>query len=267
MPSRPSFALSLWLIVLTILFPGLLRAEPDRAAAQVVFASGTATVRDKAPGSPPAPLTRGISLHEEQVISTGSDGRAQLRFSDGATLSLNADSEFAIDRYRFAPERPEEAQGFFSLIKGGLRTITGLIGKARRENYRMNTVVATIGIRGTDYSINYLPGGGISVTTHGGQVEVCNNGGCVLVGPGENARVPNADARPQLGVGPQINLQVPTVTGDGGFSAAGEKRDGSGSAGSLGNGPQPPAPPPSSPNLPSTSPNTGSPSTYMPRGQ
>jgi len=260
----PPLVLPLWLLMLSTLAPGVLRAEMEKAA-QVVFSSGTVTVRDSTPGSSPSPLVRGAMLHGEQVISTGSDSRAQLRFTDGSSLSLNPDSEFHIDRYQFTPSRPEKGLGFFRLLKGGLRTITGLIGKTRRDSYRMSTIVATIGIRGTDYSVNYDSNGGVTVSTHGGQIEVCNSGGCVLVGAGENARIPDGNTRPLLGGIPQAAMPPPIGAGEGGFSAAGERRDGSGAAQGFGSpGTAPPPTPPNPPTVPSTSPRGAT--TYMPRG-
>lgn len=41
----------------------------------------------------------------------------------------------------------------FRLLKGGFRTVTGLIGKTDRAQYRVSTQTATIGIRGTDYEV------------------------------------------------------------------------------------------------------------------
>lgn len=43
------------------------------------------------------------------------------------------------------------SRAFFRLLKGGFRAVSGLIGKVDRNEYRISTPVATIGIRGTDY--------------------------------------------------------------------------------------------------------------------
>jgi len=43
------------------------------------------------------------------------------------------------------------SRAFFKLLKGGFRAVSGLIGKVDRNEYRISTPVATIGIRGTDY--------------------------------------------------------------------------------------------------------------------
>ena len=42
----------------------------------------------------------------------------------------------------------------------GLRTITGLVGRSNRDNYKVTTAVATIGIRGTEYTGAFTPGDG-----------------------------------------------------------------------------------------------------------
>ncbi len=45
------------------------------------------------------------------------------------------------------------SRAFFSLLKGGFRSISGLIGKVNHDEYQVTTPVATIGIRGTDYLV------------------------------------------------------------------------------------------------------------------
>jgi hypothetical protein len=45
------------------------------------------------------------------------------------------------------------SRAFFSLLKGGFRSVSGLIGKLNPDEYRVATPVATIGIRGTDYLV------------------------------------------------------------------------------------------------------------------
>lgn len=139
------------------------------------------------------PLVRGAEVIGGETIDTGG-GRAQLRFTDGALVSLAPQTQFRIDDYRFSGVADGSERGFFSLLKGGLRTITGLVGRSKRDNYRLSTTVATIGIRGTEYSVAY--GNSINVTTGGGTVEVCNSAGCLVLNSGETAYVANASTRP-----------------------------------------------------------------------
>ncbi|MFP5305877.1 MAG: hypothetical protein ACLGI7_08645, partial [Gammaproteobacteria bacterium] len=63
-----------------------------------------------------------------------------------ATPALPAETPVAA-----AAPQPPQQQAVFRLLKGGFRAVSGLIGKADPEEYRVSTPVATIGIRGTDY--------------------------------------------------------------------------------------------------------------------
>lgn len=150
-------------------------------------------------------LGKGGEVGNGDAVVTGDRGRAQLRFSDGGMVSLQPGTEFKIDDYRYSDQGGEE-KGFFSLLKGGMRTITGLIGRSNRSSYQVTTSVATIGIRGTEYTAGLNPAGNeLLVHTGEGLVEVCNNAGCMLLGAGESGAVPGrnveprrTDARPQL---------------------------------------------------------------------
>lgn len=57
-----------------------------------------------------------------------------------------------------AAEGGDGSRAFFRLVKGGFRSVSGLIGKVNQDNYRVSTPVATIGIRGTRYSARLCQG-------------------------------------------------------------------------------------------------------------
>lgn len=161
------------------------------AAARADFATGDAKVVGADGRS--RPLVKGDTVSSGETVDTGS-GRAQLRFTDGAQVSLVPQTQFRIDEYKFAGQADGSEKGFFSLLKGAMRTITGAIGKSDRKAYRLDTAVATIGIRGTEYAVAY--GNSITVTTNSGLVEVCNSAGCLLVEAGQSAYVPDANTLP-----------------------------------------------------------------------
>lgn len=172
-------------------------------AATVDFASGnvTAVQSDGRARS----LAKGGEISSGETVDTGS-GRAQLRFSDGALVSLSPQTQFRIDEYQFNGRTDGSEKGFFSLLKGALRTITGTIGRNNRNNYKLGTTVATIGIRGTEFSVAY--GNSITVTTGGGTVEVCNTGGCLIVDSGQSAHVKDLNTKPSYSQKPaQPSLQ------------------------------------------------------------
>ena len=124
----------------------LAAGEAAAAAAHVDFAYGNVTV--SGPDGREQPLLRGAELDNGDTVRTA-EGRAQLRFQDGAYVSLQPNSEFAIRDYRFDGKTDGTERGFFGLAKGAMRTVSGLIGHANRDRYRITTPTATIGIRGT----------------------------------------------------------------------------------------------------------------------
>lgn len=100
-------------------------------------------------------LSRGSKVQEGDVVTTEKDSYAQIRFSDGAVMTLKPSTSIAIKEHRFSEQEPEKDSSTFSLIKGGLRTVSGLIGKrGNRDAYKMNTATATIGIRGTVFDVD-----------------------------------------------------------------------------------------------------------------
>lgn len=139
------------------------------------------------------PLAKGSDINPGETIDTR-DGRAQVRFTDGSQVALQPQTQFRIDDYNFAGRADGSEKSFFSLLKGGLRTITGLIGKGDRNNYKVTTQVATIGIRGTEWSASM--GEVLNVSTGEGAIEVCNSAGCMILNAGESGTVTSSSTAP-----------------------------------------------------------------------
>lgn len=116
-------------------------------------------------------LKRQSEIFAEDVLKTGGKGRLQVRFSDGSRLSLKPGSEFKIEQYQFEEGKAEDGKAFYKLIKGGMRTISGQIGKTDREDYKLDAVVATIGIRGTDFTVTKV-GDKVSGSVNSGKINV-----------------------------------------------------------------------------------------------
>jgi len=190
----------------------LLCALSSHAAAQaanIVFATGSATVIDV--DGKPRKADRGAVLEPGETVDTG-NGKAQLRFRDGATISLQPETQFRVEQFRFAEQNGKAGEHdtvVMRLLKGTLRAVSGLIGKERREQYRMDTVVGTIGIRGTEYGAGF-GGSGLVVTTYVGLVEVCNSAGCAMAGAGQTLQVADGNTRPRLVPG----ANLPNLTPD-----------------------------------------------------
>ncbi len=121
------------------------RAEP---AGKVLTADGDALALR---GSQILRLSSGAAVESGDQIHTGTDGKVLVVFTDSGLVWIRANSDFIIDEYSYAQNGRESA--FFSLLKGGARSVTGLIGRRNRMSYRLRVSVATIGIRGTDFSV------------------------------------------------------------------------------------------------------------------
>ncbi|MGV3740727.1 MAG: FecR family protein, partial [Burkholderiaceae bacterium] len=181
-------------LFLALLAMGISSQALAALAAKVEFAVGnvTATALD---GQSRA-LAKGGDLNSGDSISTN-NGQVQIRFTDGGFLSLKPNTVFKIEAYNFNSKADGKEKAFFSLVKGGLRTVTGVIGKANRKNYEMRTSNATIGIRGTAYSANQTDAG-LNVFVSEGAVSVSNQGGSIVVEAGQSASVRSAQATPEM---------------------------------------------------------------------
>ena len=124
-------------------------AQAASVAGTVAFTRGEVSIRNAQGTSRSA--ASGSPVETGETIDTGT-GRAQLRMVDGAYISLQPDTVLTFDNYQVRTATAPEA-GFMSLVRGGMRTITGLIGRTDRANYRVTTPTATLGIRGTEYSL------------------------------------------------------------------------------------------------------------------
>ncbi len=104
-------------------------------------------------------LARGSDLAVGDTLSTTRNSTVRLRFTDGGETAVRPDSRITVQAYKYDRDAPEQDNLFLSLLRGGLRALTGEIGKRGNVNaYRLNTSTATIGIRGTDYTARLCEG-------------------------------------------------------------------------------------------------------------
>lgn len=123
------------------------------AAATVITVQGD--VQMTPAQGPPSQLAPGQRVETGAGIKTSANGETSLRFDDGQMLSLASSTSFIINEYKFNPHKPEESSFIGSLLKGGLRAVTGIIGETNKNNVTFKVEVATVGIRGTDFALYY----------------------------------------------------------------------------------------------------------------
>lgn len=117
----------------------------------VTHLTGVLTAQNKAGASrilaPKSEVNRGDTLVSEDKTF------ARIKFSDGGNLVIRPKSRVTIDQYNFKPDNPGEDGVSINLIKGGLRSITGIVGKRSKDRHSTTTANATIGIRGTHFGL------------------------------------------------------------------------------------------------------------------
>jgi hypothetical protein len=168
------------LIIGLLLLATVVLAAP---AATVTHLSGPLVVRT-ASGATKS-LAIGSKIESGDTVETAKRTYARLKFTDGSEVTLKPGTQFKVEKYAYDKSSPKADAGSFNLIKGGLRTITGQIGKRGDQNsYRMKTPTATIGIRGTIYDATYCTGDtcgaippGLYLAVNDGQVVITNSEG------------------------------------------------------------------------------------------
>jgi len=140
-----SFLLSLMVLVCTTPVHAL------NVSGKVTYMSGTlvaqrvdGTIKVLAPKS---------EVVEGDLLITARDSYAQVVMNDGAKMTLRPNSNLKIESYQFTKVDPKADSAVFRLLKGGFRTVTGLIGKrGDADAFKLRAAAATIGIRGTDFT-------------------------------------------------------------------------------------------------------------------
>lgn len=144
--ARASFSLRYAFMLLLALAAEIAWAQP---IGQVLFAIGEAHLAGSGQN-----LTKGTALEAGQVLVTGANGHVHIRFVDDAFVSVRPDSQLRIDEYVYDPDAPQRNRVKFTLQNGTSRLITGKAGQANKEGFRLNTPLAAIGVRGTDFVVN-----------------------------------------------------------------------------------------------------------------
>ncbi|HEX7557761.1 MAG TPA: hypothetical protein VF386_01125 [Usitatibacter sp.] len=141
--------------------PAAPKASPAQAAPAaarnqagvIVLVDGNARLLPGGTGGSQAKV--GDLVSEGDVLVSGKDGEVHVRMQDTGFLVLRPNSRIQIVGYK--ADGGDDDKEVLRLIVGGLRSITGWIGKFNSKAYRLQTATATIGIRGTDHEARYLP--------------------------------------------------------------------------------------------------------------
>lgn len=204
-----------------VLFVSILPAASFAAtkAGQVLSITGRVTA--STPDGDIRQLRKGSKLYAKETVTTGYSSYTRLKFADGSYIMLRPDSRFVIDDFKYS--KKDDDRGFFSLLRGGLRAVTGLITNKKKYKYR--TSIATIGIRGTGFIVRVCnsdctdiepqPKDGIYVEVTEKTIILSNNAGDYVYHQGQFAYMLNNDTPAVTLAGrPDIFVQSPLPPAD-----------------------------------------------------
>ena len=158
-PALRNFAIAFMAMVL-LCVPGLAVSAQTVAATsglpagigEVTWLLGKAWVNHG--GGKRERIHQGMLLSSADVIETGSNAHVHVRFIDNALVSVRPSSRLEILRYEYRADAPAESAVKFNLQEGITRAISGDAAKSARGNFRLNTPIAAIGVRGTDFVVS-----------------------------------------------------------------------------------------------------------------
>lgn len=113
----------------------------------------------------------GTELRETDTVVTGPAGMLVIVFVDQARLAVRPNTELVIRRYRIDPAGVDTDMDI-ALVRGVVRQISGAAAQTQPERYRLNTPIAVIGVRGTDFLAKVGPQQDVQTYVHEGAVVV-----------------------------------------------------------------------------------------------
>jgi hypothetical protein len=164
------------------------------AFASAVIEDSKGEVKDGASANAATAVTKGQRLAAGSTVVTGPKSITTLRFDDGQAVVLNENSEFKVTEYSFSKEDAKKDKFVFELVRGAMRSVTGLLTRRNPQAYALRTPQATIGIRGTDFMVALVNPAFLSVLN--GAIDVGNKAGSANFAAGSTATVPSATALP-----------------------------------------------------------------------
>lgn len=137
-------------------------------------------------------LAMASPVFQGDILISAADGSAGLALLDNTRLVVPEDSQVSLTQYQFVAARAEESRILIDLLKGGLRAVTGLLGKLHNDRIKFRAASATIGIRGTAFDMvctGVCAGGSLYVTMRSGEISLSKDKNSIVVGAGQYAAI------------------------------------------------------------------------------
>lgn len=152
---------------IALIFILLLSTSVWGSVAKITALSGSASIERL---SKLSPITLGVALEANDVVSTDENSKVQITFNDSTVITVGKKSRFSIDEYLFDSSDGSHAK--FNVLSGTIRVMSGKIGQIAPEKFTVKTKTATIGIRGTNFTVDMESNGILSIFCLQGVVDV-----------------------------------------------------------------------------------------------
>ena len=104
----------------------------------------------------------GDLVYKGDVVQTGADGKVGITFTDGTAFNLSSNARMVLDEFVYDPNGKSNST-LFSLTKGTFTFIAGKVAKT--GDMKIDTPVATMGIRGTTPHVEISDDGSVRFST------------------------------------------------------------------------------------------------------
>jgi hypothetical protein len=98
----------------------------------------------------------GKQLFQGDVLTTGADGKLGVILRDDTMLSLGPSSETCLEQFAFKPAEKKLGM-ILRFARGTISYLSGKIAKLAPGSVRLETPVATLGVRGTYFAVRVEP--------------------------------------------------------------------------------------------------------------
>lgn len=206
------------LLSLLLIFSSVSFAETE--VGKVTHLSGPLFAK-KADGTTKV-LSVGSAIEQGDTLVSEKKTFARIKFTDNSEINMRPGSQLKVSEYSFDAAKPKLDKLTMNLVKGGMRAVTGMIGKrGDQDSYKLMTETSVAGVRGTTYECKICEGNcgsipnGLYLFVLDGIINVKNNAGSQDVHAGQFVYVQSMTSAPTILPGnPGIEFTLPASITD-----------------------------------------------------
>ena len=132
------------------------------ATGSVTLERATAVVVQASTSGPAGQAKVGDLVYQGDAVATGADGKVGINFTDGTSFNLSSNARMVLNEFVYDPASTSNST-LFNLTKGTFTFVAGKVAKT--GDMKIDTPVATMGIRGTTPRVEISDDGTVRFST------------------------------------------------------------------------------------------------------